>query len=112
MKRKVYFICLLVILYFVTSFSISTFKKENVIYFGETTKVIVSKNSFKIVDDNKKINNKKVKILFNNKFIDAYLYSSNDFKYASYASSKTVLSLVLQVKVPSSLMLIVQFPIP
>ena len=81
MKRKVYFICLLVILYFVTSFSISTFKKENVIYFGETTKVIVSKNSFKIVDDNKKINNKKVKILFNNKFIDAYLYSSNDFNY-------------------------------
>lgn len=98
MKRKLFILLILIILYFLSSILLNVFYKENIIYFGDTTKVVVSKNKFKIINKNKYISNKKIKLLFNNKFIDAYLYSNSDYnsngiKYYAISSNKEKISL-------------------
>ena len=75
-KNKIYIIVLLIIIFLLFDIFVHLNINENVIYIGNTTKVIVKDEKITINNKNTNLKLMKSKIYFNKEFIDGYIKSS------------------------------------
>ena len=76
MKKRIIIIVLLVLLFLIVSFVYSFIEnREKIVFLGDYTKVYLNKDGIKVKNDNYKVDNKKVKIFFENVYLDVYLSS-------------------------------------
>ena len=84
MKKRIVLLIILIISYFISIYVVNIFNSnKKIVFLGNYTKIYIG-NKIKIIDDNYKINNKKIKIYFNNEMKDAYLKSIKNDLFNNY----------------------------
>lgn len=78
MKKANVIMIILGIIYIILSIYLVFIKKDNIVYLGDGTEVIVKNDDIKITKNNKLMNFKKARILYNNEFIDGYIRRKKD----------------------------------
>ena len=74
MKKKILILVLLLIIYIVLSLYLTFINKENIVYLGSSTQVIIKNNDLKLRKSSK-IYIKKAKVYYNGFFVDGYIRS-------------------------------------